>query len=40
MVLPPVIPALFMMTFGTLALLCGLNAVGSWQVARRTRRCT
>jgi hypothetical protein len=39
-VMPPGVLALFAMAFGMLALLCGLNAIGSWQVARRTGRCT
>ena len=37
--MPPAVPALFVMAFGTLALLCGLSALGSWKVARRVRCC-
>jgi hypothetical protein len=34
--LSPAIPALILAAAGMMALLCGVNAVSAWQIARRT----
>jgi hypothetical protein len=34
-----VIPALILAMASVMFVLCGINAVGAWQIASRTRRC-